>query len=87
MNLFNKRNTIKYTPPLDLLDNLPVVENDVEVMFTFGQQEIVKQDDKYFLGNVINPNITKEITRETAYELIQIQKQQKPQDGIRFFED
>jgi len=87
MNLFNKRNEVEYTPPLDLLDTIPTMSSDTEVMFTLGEQEIVKQNDKYFLGNAVNPNISKEISRDTAYELIQIKNQQKKKTNIKFFED
>ena len=87
MNFFNKRNEIEYIPPLDLLDNVPTFSSDTEVMFTLGNQEVVKQNDKYFLNNAINPNISKEITRDTAYELMQISNHPKKQDSIKFFED
>lgn len=87
MNLFNKRNEVEYTPPLDLLDAIPNLFSDTEVMFTLGEQEIVKQNDKYFLGNAVNPNISKEISRDTAYELIQIKNQQIKKNNIKFFED
>ena len=49
MNFFNKRNEIEYTPPLDLLDSMPIMPSDTEVMFALGTQEVVKQNDKYFL--------------------------------------
>lgn len=87
MNWFNKKNDIEYIPPLDLLNSIPNMSSDTEVMFTLGEQEVVKQQDKYFLGNAINPNISKEITRETAYELMKIKEQQNNKDKFKFFED
>jgi len=87
MNFFNKRNEIEYIPPLDLLNNMPMFSGETEVMFAFGEQEVVRQNEKYFLSNVINPEISKEISRDTAYELMQIKKQQKKQNSIKFFED
>lgn len=87
MNLFNKRNETEYIPPLDLLENIPNIASDTEVMFTLGEQEVVKHNDKYFLGNAVNPNITKEITRDTAYELMKINEQRKNKNIIKFFED
>jgi len=56
MNLFNKRNEVEYTPPLDLLDTIPTMSSDTEVMFTLGEQEIVKQNDKYFFCSFATSN-------------------------------
>lgn len=42
-----------------------------EVLYTFGDQELIKEEGKYYLAHTIYPEKTKEITRETATELWQ----------------
>lgn len=87
MKFFNKREEAEYIPPLELLDNMCISPSDTEVIFTLGEQEIIKENDKYFLANVINSNISKEITKDAAYELIQIKNQQKSIETPKIYED
>ena len=70
----NKRiNNEQYIPedPLEFLKNYEVGECFTEVLYTFGEQEIVKDNGKFYLANTIYPSCNKEITREMATEIWQ----------------
>ncbi|MBR5227787.1 MAG: hypothetical protein IKV94_04025 [Clostridia bacterium] len=77
MFFVKKPDNYEYIAPLDLLDTLTVEEGNREVMATFNNQELVKEEDKYFLGSIVDPSKCKEISRDAAYELLKIQEQQK----------
>lgn len=81
---FVKKEDIQYTAPLDLLDNIDIFTNDkldTEVLFTVGKQEVIKEKDKYFIANVFDNSQRKEITRNSAYELLNIEKQNLNSDN------
>lgn len=63
----------QYIPedPLEFLKNYESEEAFTEVLYTFGDQEIVKDNGKFYLSNTINPYYNKEITREMATEIWQ----------------
>ena len=70
----NKRDlNEQYIPedPLEFLKGYEETECFKEVLFTFGEQEIVKDSGKFYLANTINPYYKKEITREMATEVWQ----------------
>lgn len=70
----NKRiNNEQYIPedPIVFLKNCEVQESFTEVLYTFGDQEIIKDNGKFYLSNTINPYYNKEITREMATEIWQ----------------
>ncbi len=52
-----------------ILRDINLNTNECEVLYNLGGQEVVKKDGKYFLSSSINPNISKEISRESAQEL------------------
>lgn len=88
--MFNKRKrNEEYIAPLDLLDILPepvLFNNDKEVMFTIGDQQVIRNEDKYYLANGLDFSQKREITREAAYELAQIQKQQNKNEPRMFID-
>ena len=57
--------------PLDFLKAYDMGESFTEVLYTFGEQEIIKDNGKYYLASTIYPNNNKEITREMATEIWQ----------------
>lgn len=57
--------------PLMYLKAYEARESFTEVLYTFGEQEIVKDNGKFYLSNTINPRYNKEITREMATEIWQ----------------
>ena len=63
----------QYIPqdPLEFLKAYEETEAFKEVLYTFGEQEIVKDNGKFYLANTINPRYNKEITREMATEIWQ----------------
>lgn len=63
----------EYVPedPLMVLKNFKPVHGSKEVLYTLGDQEIVKEDGKFYLCHTIYPNLNKEITRELATEIWQ----------------
>lgn len=70
----NKREDIEqYIPadPLEFLKSYEACDGFTEVLYTLGDQEIVKDNGKFYLSNTINPYYNKEITRETATEIWQ----------------
>lgn len=70
----NKRLEIdEYIPqdPLEFLKCHEDKEGFKEVLYTFGEQEIFKDNGKFYLSNTIYPNCNKEITREMATEIWQ----------------
>lgn len=69
----NKLSFDEYMPedPLEFLKCYENKEGTKEVLFTFGDQEILKENGKFYLSNTINPYYNKEITRESATELWQ----------------
>lgn len=68
-----RENIEQYTPedPLEFLKGYEEAECFKEVLYTFGDQEIVKDNGKFYLANTINPYYNKEITREMATEIWQ----------------
>ena len=70
----NKRiNSEQYIPedPIEFLKKYEDKESFTEVLYTFGDQEIIKDNGKFYLSNTINPYYNKEITREMATEIWQ----------------
>ncbi|MBQ8044220.1 MAG: hypothetical protein IJ272_08795 [Clostridia bacterium] len=63
----------QYIPedPLEFLKRYESSESFTEVLYTFGDQEIVKDNVKFYLSNTINQYYNKEITREMATEIWQ----------------
>ena len=63
----------QYIPvdPLEYLKNYESQESFTEVLYTFGEQEIIKDNGKFYLSNTVNPCYNKEITREMATEIWQ----------------
>lgn len=57
--------------PLDMLKNFEEKEDFREVLYTFGNEEIVKENGKYYLSHTMYPSQNKEISRETATEMWQ----------------
>ena len=64
----------EYIPidPLQFLSEYKEEESLKEVMFTMGEQEIVQDDGKFYLCHTMYPNVSKEISKETATEMWQI---------------
>lgn len=52
-----------------ILRDININTNECEVLYSLGKQEVLKRDGKYFLSSSRNPNISKEISRESANEL------------------
>ena len=70
----NKRlNNEQYIPqdPLEFLKCYESKEEFTEVLYTFGEQELVKDNGKFYLSSTLYPNCNKEITREMATEIWQ----------------
>lgn len=66
-------NDMYFEPNLDkILRNININTNECEVLYSLGDQEVLKKDGKYFLSASKNPNISKEITRDSANELWEI---------------
>ena len=63
----------EYIPmdPLEFLNGISEEESLKEVVYTFGEQEIVKEDGKFYLCHTIYPNVSKEISKQTANEMWQ----------------
>lgn len=63
----------EYIPidPIAFLQEMPEQEIGREVVYTFGEQEIIKDDGKFYLAHTIYPNVTKEISKQTATEMWQ----------------
>lgn len=63
----------EYIPedPLLVLKKYEETESFRQVLYTFGEQEIVKENGKYYLAHTIYPKMSKEISRETATEMWQ----------------
>ena len=72
--------------PLDFLKNYTEEESFREVIFTFGNEEIVKENGKYYLENTRFPSINKEITMETATEMWQSYNMKSRSDFFVDFE-
>ena len=63
----------QYIPedPLAFLKSYEDKESFTEVLYTFGEQEIIKDDGKFYLANTVYPMCNNEITREMATEIWQ----------------
>jgi len=63
----------EYIPidPLAYLSEMGEQEHTREVIYTFGEQEIIKDDGKFYLAHTLYPNVTKEISKQTATEMWQ----------------
>ena len=63
----------QYIPedPLKFLKEYEEKESFTEVLYTFGEQEIIKDNGKFYLANTVYPMCNKEITREMATEIWQ----------------
>lgn len=63
----------EYIPedPLQVLKSYQEHESFKEVLYTFGTEEIVKDNGRFYLSSTIYPSKTKEISREMATELWQ----------------
>lgn len=57
--------------PLEFLKGYEEKTCFTEVLYTFGEQEIVKENGKFYLANTVYPKYNKEITREMATEIWQ----------------
>lgn len=69
----DKAISFEYIPedPLEALKKYEEKTCFREVLYTFGNQEIVKEEGKFYLAHTIYPNNLKEISRETATEMWQ----------------
>lgn len=91
--MFFKKNIDKeepkeYVEPLNLLFKMKYPENtSKEVMYTLDNEEIVREDGKYYICDTVNYNVVKEITREDAYELIDTYKIRRNITCNNIFED
>lgn len=72
----------EYIPedPLVFLKSFEGLQEDREVLCTLGDEEIIKDDGKYYLSNTLNPRYSKEITRESATEIWQSYNNKKRSD-------
>ena len=72
----------EYIPksPLEILKNFEEKEDFKEVLFTFGNEEIIKDNGKYYLANTKYPSVNKEISMETATEMWQSYNMKKRDD-------
>lgn len=63
----------EYIPldPLTFLNEMGEQEVSREVVYTFGEQEIIKDDGKFYLCHTIYPNVSKEISKQAATEMWQ----------------
>ena len=63
----------EYIPidPLAFLSEMEEQETGREVVYTFGEQEIIKDDGKFYLSHTIYPNVAKEISKQAATEMWQ----------------
>ena len=63
----------EYVPvdPLMFLSEFQEQESLKEVVYTFGEQEIIKDDGKLYLCHTIYPNVSKEISKQAATEMWQ----------------
>ena len=68
-----RMNSIEYIPedPLEVLKEHESQEVFREVLYTFGTEEIVKDNGKFYLSSTIYPVKNKEITSAMATELWQ----------------
>lgn len=66
--------------PLKYLKDFDKEDISKEVLCTLGNEEIVKENGKYYLANTINPRYSKEITRESATEIWQSYNNKKRSD-------
>lgn len=66
--------------PLKYLKDFDKEDISKEVLCTLGNEEIVKENGKYYLANTINPRCFKEITRESATEIWQSYNNKKRSD-------
>ena len=72
----------EYIPidPLEFLNNYKEEESLREVMFNMGEQEIVQDDGKFYLCHTMYPNVSKEISKDTATEMWQIYNNKERSD-------
>ena len=72
----------EYIPidPLQFLSEYKEEESLREVMFNMGEQEIVQDDGKFYLCHTMYPNVSKEISKETATEMWQIYNNKERSD-------
>ena len=72
----------EYVPidPLTFLSEFKEQESLREVMFTMGEQEIVQDDGKFYLCHTVYPNVSKEISKDTATEMWQIYNNKERSD-------
>ena len=63
----------EYIPidPLAFLSSMEEENIAREVIYTFGEQEIIKDDGRFYLAHTLYPNVTKEISKEVATEMWQ----------------
>lgn len=66
--------------PLKYLKEFEYEDVSKEVLCTLGNEEIIKEDGKYYLANTINPRYSKEISRESATEIWQSYNNKKRSD-------
>lgn len=91
--MFFKKNIDKeeqkeYIEPLNLLFKMQYPENSSkEVMYTLDNEEIVREDGKYYICDTISSNVVKEITRQDAYELIDTYKLRRTLSCNNIFQD
>ena len=79
----------EYIPedPLEVLKNYEEKNCFREVLYTFGNQEIVKEDGKFYLAHTIYPSESKEISREIATEMWQTYNMKERSDVSIGFEE
>ena len=67
------KNEEEYTlkSPVELLNEYEEKYDCREVLFTFGNEEIIKENGKYYLANTKYPSVNKEISMQTATEMWQ----------------
>lgn len=65
--------SFNYIPkdPLEVLKEFSLPETTREVIYTLGDQEIVKDNGKFYLCHTIYPNFAKEISKQAATEVWQ----------------
>lgn len=71
MKKTNKIEEYEPKDPLEMLKEFGDKDSFREVLYTFGSEEVVKENGKYYLSNTMYPDVNKEITMETATELWQ----------------
>lgn len=84
----DKEKVSEYVEPLNLLFKMTYPENsNKEVMYILDNEEVVREDGKYYICDVATSNTIKEITREDAYDLIDTYKLRRNNNCNNIFED